>query len=240
MKAMKGLFSGAVLALLFISPCAAADMAGQTKLQRLSEEGARRLHEYRQVLRHEKRLHSYNDQVERMIAAQEKERASFEGQSRDIETLKSEIFPLILNMLKRLEDFVAQDLPFLIEERQARLRTLRDLMDRPDLSVAEKYRHVIKAYRSELEYGRTIEARNGTLGQGKDRHMVDILRLGRLALYALSFDGLEAAYWDPDTRRWRVLSKEHLRNIKHALRVARKEARPGLLTLPIPAPKALK
>ncbi len=215
-------------------------------VESLSEESARLLHEYRQVLRQENRLLIYNNQVDRMIAAQEEEMASFKQQLREIEITNSEILPLILKMLERLEQYVSLDLPFLAEKRRARLSTLRELIDRPDLNVAEKYRHVIEAYQIELAYGRTIEATTGTMtgpmtrasiDQGGNSRMVHLLRIGRVALYSLSFDGKEAAYWDSRKREWQELSGEHRQGIAYGLRIARKETPPNLLKLPMMSPE---
>jgi len=221
--------------LLFFTPFSHAESSQAANS--LSEGSARRLHEYRQVLRQEKRLLIYNKQVDRMIATQEEEMASFKQQLREIEITNSEILPLILKMLDRLEQYVSLDLPFLAKQRRARLSTLRELIDRPDLSVSAKYRHVIEAYQLELAYGRTIEATTGSIAQEGDTRMVHLLRIGRVALYSLSFDGKEAAYWDSRKREWQGLSDDHRQGIEYGLRIARKETPPNLLKLPITAPE---
>lgn len=225
-------------ALLFFAPLVHAGPSQGT--DSLSEESARRLHEYRQVLRQERRLLVYNNQVDRMIAAQEEEMASFKQQLREIEITNSEILPLILKMFERLEQYVSLDLPFLAEKRRARLSALRELIDRPDLSVAAKYRHVVEAYQLELAYGRTIEATTASIDQSGNKRMVHLLRIGRVALYYLSFDGKEAAYWDRRKRDWQRLSGDHRQGIEYGLRIARKEAPPNLLKLPITVPEQAK
>ena len=49
-------------------------------------------------------------------------------------------------------------------------------------SSAEKFRRVIEAYQIENEYGRTMEAYGATINvEGADR-IVDVLKVGRVAL----------------------------------------------------------
>ena len=71
--------------------------------------------------------------------------------------------PLMLRMIDGLDQFVQLDVPFLLEERTTRVARLRDLMERSDVSVSEKFRNVFEAYQVENDYGRTIEAYKASL-----------------------------------------------------------------------------
>src|SRR5574342_30289 len=73
--------------------------------------------------------------------------------------------------------------PFQRPERLARLEQLSSLVDAPTAELAEQYRKTIEAYRVELDYARTIEAYRGTLPGDGDARLVDLLSVGRLALY---------------------------------------------------------
>ena len=53
------------------------------------------------------------------------------------------------------------------------------LMDRANVSVAEKYRRLLEAYQIELEYGRTIEAYEGSFASDNGERSVTFLRVGR-------------------------------------------------------------
>lgn len=166
--------------------------------------------------------------------------ASFEQQRAEIEETHREIVPLMIRMIDRLGQFVTLDRPFLRAERLGRVEALRKLMERADVSFAEKYRRVMAAYEVEAAYGRTIEASTGRLDREGNRRSVHFLRIGRLALFYLSLDGTEAGYWDAREKSWKTLPKDYLRSIEQGLRIAKKEAPPDLLRLPIPAPEFSK
>ena len=54
-----------------------------------------------------------------------------------------------------LETFVELDVPFHMEERMQRIEFLRNNLDRSDVSIAEKFRQVLEAYKIE-EVARTL------------------------------------------------------------------------------------
>jgi hypothetical protein len=115
--------------------------------------------------------------------------------------------------------------------------SLRTMMDRADVTIAEKYRRILEAFQIENEYGRTIEAYRGTLEVDGTSRTVNFLRLGRVALLYQTLDGREAGAWDRAEGTWTTLSGYH-NAIEQGIRVARKQVAPDLLRLPIPAAEA--
>ena len=59
-----------------------------------------------------------------------------------VDVINRQIFPLMERMIDGLEQSVALDVPFLMEERTERVENLKDIMERSDVSVAEKFRGV--------------------------------------------------------------------------------------------------
>ena len=152
---------------------------------------------------------------------------------REIEVVRQNLVPLMVEMVDVLEQFIELDQPMLKEERLARLSELQTNLTRSDVEIAEKYRRVIEAYQIEAEYGQTIEAYEGTV-QLEDRNLtVDFLRVGRLGLYFLSLDRQTGGLWDPRRADWRPLLGEELDAVNFAVRVARKQAPPNLIELPL-------
>lgn len=213
--------------------------AHQQRIEALSDEATRMLEEYRLASQRQRRLKAYNQQLERLIESQEEEADSLRTQIEDVQLIERDIIPHMLDLLADLAWFVEQDLPFLPDERSERLQELRRMLDRADVSSAEKYRRLMEAYQIEAEYGRTLEAWRGTLGEGDERRTVEFLRVGRLILLYRSLDGSELARWDSAAGEWRSLSSRYHEAVDSAFRVARRQAPPELLVLPVPAPVAV-
>ena len=98
----------------------------------------------------------------------------------------------------------------------------------------------MEAYQIENDYGNTIEAYRADLSLNGNNSSVDLLRLGRVALYYQRLDGSETGLWNKETKRWDTLPSDYRNAIRNGLRIARKEAAPDLLVVPVPAPEAVK
>ncbi len=209
----------------------------QRRVDELSDETDQLLTRYQATLRQIESLRTYNRQMEELIASQETERASLQEQLDRIELVTREVTPLMMRMIDALQAFVELDVPFLEEERKERIANLRKMMKRADVTESEKYRRIMEAYQVENEYGRTIEAYRSTLSQGEREMTVDFLRVGRIALLYQTLDEAEARVWDQGKRVWEPLDRSYRSDIRQGLRIARKQAAPDLLRLPLPEPK---
>ncbi|MEE8550043.1 MAG: DUF3450 domain-containing protein [Gemmatimonadota bacterium] len=209
----------------------------QRRVDKFSDETDKLLTRYQATLRQIESLHTYNRQMKELIASQETERASLQEQLGRIELVTRDVTPLMKRMIDALEAFVELDVPFLEEERKERIANLRKMMRRANVTESEKYRRIMEAYQIENEYGRTIEAYRSTLSQGEREMTVDFLRVGRIALLYQTLDEAEAAVWDQEKRAWEPLDRSYRSDIRQGLRIARKQAAPDLLRLPLPEPK---
>ena len=214
-----------------------AAAASQDRVNKLDDETQGMLTDYRTTLRETESLRRYNEQLEVQIKSQEEEVSSIQAQIQDIERTNREIYPRMQKMVDTIDQFVKLDVPFLNEERTKRVATLRETMNRADVSTAEKYRRVLEAYTVEMEYGRTLEAYEGALGEGDKARTVNYLRIGRVALLYQTLDASETGYWDADKKAF-VEDNHYDDYMKFALKVARKQKAPDLLVAPIHAPEA--
>lgn len=212
-----------------------AGAKSQQRINHLDDQTRKLLERYRLVTRQTETIETYNQQLSRLLESQIAEMKSIQQQIEDIEVTQREITPLMLKMVKSLELFVALDVPFLPDERSQRLANLSETLDRADVSVSEKFRQVIEAYQIENDYGRTIEAYRAELGaqSGAEKRTVDFLRIGRVALYYQTLDGAEMGVWDKATGQWQLLDSEYRSAMNKGLRIARKQAAPDLLVLPV-------
>lgn len=213
---------------------AAAQVQGQIdEVRDRTQDAAAR---YAQFLAEAESLEKFNEQLAEQVRSQQTEIASIEQQLVDIETTNREVQPLMQKMVDTLEQFVALDVPFFVEERTTRVQNLKDLMSRADVAISEKYRRLLEAYQIELEYGRVLEAYEGRLTKADGTEMtVEFVHLGRVALMYRTLDGAESGYWDTEQRTW-VADEDYADDIEEAIRVARQDGPPDLLRVPVPAP----
>jgi hypothetical protein len=136
-------------------------------------------------------------------------------------------------VLGRLEKEVAQDLPFLREEREHRMNGLRTVMAEPDVTPAEKLRRLLEAMLIEAQYGETVEVESTEIQvDGRAIH-ADILRIGRLTMYWRSPDGGLVGTWDPVARAWVALPGSYNRVIGRSMEMASRMRPTELVALPL-------
>ncbi len=208
----------------------------QKNIDALSDQTDELLAKYRTVLTQIDSIRIYNHQLRELMTSQEEELASLQDQLDRVEIVGRSVTPLMLRMIDALDATVALDLPYLTEEREQRIADLRKLMTRAAVTNAEKYRLIMEAYQDENEYGRTIEAYRSTLKRGDREIKVDFLRFGRIALVYQTLDGMEAGVWNQATNSWEPLDASYRTAIRQGLRIARKQAAPDLIRLPLPVP----
>lgn len=213
-----------------------AGAQSQKKVSAIADETQDLVSEYEITLRQIESTNSYNEQLKKLIADQNNEMQSIRTQIVEVKQTGKDIIPLMLEMIKNLEQLIALDLPFLMKERKKRLEEIKKIMDRADVSVSEKYRRIMEAYQIENEYGKTLEAYQGTQEVDGKQISANYLRVGRIALIYQSLDGKKQAYWNQSQKTWVPLSSRYSRAIESGLKTARKQQAPTLLTIPIPAP----
>lgn len=136
-------------------------------------------------------------------------------------------------VLGELEEVVAKDLPFLAEEREARLSTLRREMASPDSTPAERLRRLLEALLIEAQYGETVEVAPATIAVADQAIHADILRIGRLTMYWRSPDGSRVGTWDPAAGTWIELPGKYNRVISRSMEMATRMRPTELVSLPL-------
>jgi HPt (histidine-containing phosphotransfer) domain-containing protein len=205
----------------------------QARVEDLDDAALAMLSQYNSEVDRYEDLRTYNENLRELLASQRAEKERLNAELAGIETVRQEIVPLMVQMIDVLESFVTLDKPLLIDERTARLETLRKNLTRSDVDLAERYRRIIEAYQIEAEYGQTIEAYEGPIVIDDRELTVDFLRVGRIGLYYLSLDRAEGGIWDPAGKSWTPLAENYLDDLDLAVRMARKQAPPNLMDLPM-------
>ena len=205
----------------------------QEQIVKLDETTRILLADYQSTTKEFESLKLYNDQVQKIINSQIEEIENIILKIDELDKTNQRIVPLMLKMIEGLENFILLDLPFLMTERTTRVFNLKETMDRGDISTSEKFRLITEAYKTELEYGRTIETyRDNILIDGVETS-ADFLRVGRIALTYLTVDGNKGGYWDTQASSYMKASSSIRRATGDALKIASKQAPPALIKIPL-------
>ena len=209
----------------------------QDRVDAIVEQTRARVDEYRSVMKEVDGLVVYNTLLQRQIEDQEQELSDLRTSIDQVTVIERQVLPLMTRMIDGLEEFVSLDVPFLLDQRKARVAALKTLLERSDVTTAEQFRNVMQAWQDEDDYGRTIEAYTGVLEINGTNREVEFLRIGRVALIYQTPDGEISGAWDQRARQWVSLGTEYRDSIRLGLRIAHDQAAPDLLTLPIAAPE---
>lgn len=213
----------------------------QQRIDKLADDTRDRLTEYKQVLKQTEGLKVYIARLDRQIEDQNQRIADIEESIVQVTVMQRQMPAVVERMIEALEDFVALDYPFYQDEREQRLEFLQANLSRSDLTVAEKFRQVMEAYKIENEYGRKISTYKGTVEvePGSERE-VTLLQIGRIALMYQTTDGKISGAWDPQTQSWVQLDSGQYKNaIRQAIRIAENQAAKDILVVPVAAPEAV-
>ena len=174
-------------------------------------------------------------------------RAQVEGQAATLEdialsmdqvdVINRQIFPLMERMIDGLDQSVNLDVPFLMTERGKRIEDLQAIMERSDVTVAEKFRKVMEAYQIENDYGNSSEYYEESLTIDGATRAFNMLRIGRVGLYFQSDDTKITGRWDNENREW-VVDDSARNEVRKGLRMARQLIAPELIVIPIQVPEA--
>lgn len=207
----------------------------QSRIDTADDETRALLVRLREARQESARLESYTAELTPLNADRA---ARIERQRNALENLEAtrEALPgLLRQQVNELETFIENDLPFLKEERMARVQRLRDNLSNASLSNDERLDQLLNAWQLELSYGQGFDTWRGGLIGGEDTE-VQYLRLGRVGLYYLTLDGQHGGAWKSQNDSWQVLNDSALKELRQGISMARDQQAPSLITLPLSVP----
>ena len=154
-----------------------------------------------------------------------------------VDVINRQIFPLMERMIDGLEQSIALDIPFLMAERDKRMADLKGILERSDVSVAEKFRKVMEAYQIEMDYGTSSELYRESLNVDGAVREYNMFRVGRIGLYFQSDDTNITGWYNPEAREYELLGSDHRSEIRKGIRIARQLIAPELILVPMPGPE---
>lgn len=213
---------------------ASAAQKSQQTIDKLTDQTQENLAEYRHTSKVVEDLTLYNRKLEVQLARQQQRLQQIEKSIEDATVVQRRILPLVEDMIESLADFIALDMPFHKEERAQRIGFLRDNLQRPDLSIAEKFRQVLEAYKIESEYGRKIDSYTDSVEIDGVARDVTVLRVGRVALLYQTADLQHSGMWNKETRSWQPLNHGDYRDaVRYGVRMANRQASIDMLEIPV-------
>ena len=197
-----------------------------------------RFDEYQGLLKEIEGLEVYNNLLQAQIDDQNRELAELRNSIDQVSVIERQMLPLMTRMIDSLEQFIELDVPFLLNERRARVAALRELLNRSDVTAAEQFRNVMEAWQIEMsDYGMSSEIYTDSIDiGGGQRREVDVLKVGRTALVYLTPDGAQAGAWDQATRSWVPVDVSYNADIRAGIEAVR-TGTPALFTIPVAPPE---
>lgn len=205
----------------------------QLNINKLDEQKRSLIEQVKALQAESESLEVYNQYLARLLADQDSEKVSIANQIKGVAETRQGLVPLMMSMLENLNAFIELDAPFLSKERQERLTRLHAMMDKADVSDAEKFRRLLTAYHIEAEYGNKMGQYQGDLILGGVERTVNYFYLGRIVFVAVSLDSKSVWLWDRHANNWMSIDSSYARDINKAIRIAQKTDIPALLKLPL-------
>lgn len=149
----------------------------------------------------------------------------------EMEKMGRELQPYLQQQVARLSGHIKNDLPFLTEERSARVETMNGILDDPEIPLSEKLRRTFEAMRVEMDYGKSIETTRTDIDYKGQKVLVNMLRLGRTALLMQTIDEKESGLYAGGT--WVQLPGQYGAEIKKAMEITQRRRPVDFVNLPL-------
>lgn len=162
---------------------------------------------------------------------------SLKFKKEEINKLREQLEPYLEEVVDRMEAFIKTDLPFLPDERQRRIDSLRSALNNYNLALSEKMRRVFAlGLQAEAQYGRMKESQEDvTLNLDGIETQVTLFRLGRLAKYYMSIDGRQIGRWNQESEQWEAVSDDQLKEFKRGFDMVLQKRAAEIVELPLGA-----
>jgi len=204
----------------------------QQELDAWELEKAELLRQYEVLLRRQAAAVEHNIRLEQQLEALAQKTQQSRQAVLQAQELEREMEPFLRESVQLLDVVVHQSLPFSLEERRARLQQLQQDLLTGEVSVAQQFRHLVQALKAEYDYGHSVEVQRTKLEVEGEQAVMTQVRIGTLALFALSLDQQRSASYDATTQRWAWLDARWSDELRRAVAMGKKQRPVDLLTLP--------
>lgn len=203
----------------------------QQQIDAADEETRGALEELRRLERETRQMEATNASLSARLVEEAERQQRLSTALNTLEETRAALPLIEQDMQAQLTRWIEQDMPFLRDERLARVVHSDEAQSS---NTVERINGLLEAWRVELEYGRDIDSWRGRLQspEGNARE-VDYLRVGRIGFYYLTPDAREGGVWDAANHEWLPLDERARREVRNGLRIAADQRTPDLLRLPL-------
>ncbi|WP_404413404.1 DUF3450 domain-containing protein [Vreelandella aquamarina] len=207
-----------------------APSAFQQQIEAADDSTRSAIEELRRLERDTHQLQAANAALSTRLVSEAQHQQRLERALNNLDGTRAALPEIEQLMREQLTAWINADLPFLKDERLARVSPAEPAQ----ADSATRIAGLLEAWRAELAYGRAVDSWRGRLqpDEGSPRD-VEFLRLGRIGLYYLTPDGRQGGVWDVESRQWLTLDETARREVRNGLRIADEQRTPELLRLPL-------
>ncbi|WP_321390068.1 DUF3450 family protein [uncultured Desulfuromusa sp.] len=178
------------------------------------------------------RLRSHSHQASQALEAEEQRIAQQRHRLVESQKLRDGMDEWLQDVAQRYAAETEQSLPFLALERGKRQADLEDVLADPYMPLYEKFRRVFEVLLVETELGYSSEVYQDSIVLEGKSLQVDLLRVGRTALFFRTPDGSGSGFYNPSTRQFELFSDSSV-DLSPAFTLVRREAAAEMVSLPI-------
>lgn len=213
----------------------------QKRIDNADDATREALERLRQANQQADRLESYNAELAPVVDNQAKRIDAQQRALAQISVTREALPGEMRDMVEQLRAMIEADMPFLRDERLARVDDLSHMLDSDDLSPADKLQRIFSAWRTELDYGREMDQWSGPLTGAQSQassegsqyaREVDYLRVGRTGWYYVTPDDRAGGVWSVAEGEWKALDSDQIDEVRRGIRIAQDQSAPALLHLP--------
>lgn len=178
-----------------------------------------------------KKLAVYRDDLGEKIAGLQKKAEAMEA-------VNMKLLPILEENLEQLQTMVEADIPSNMTERRKSMHHAKAVLSDYDMGLLDKTRAVLDAVAREVDLGHRVDVLEDEIEVGGEGRRVKMLQVGRVGLYAMTWDSEKAYQWDMESLKWKEI-KADITSIHDAIEMAEGIRLVGLSKLPLARPKTV-
>ncbi|WP_321390255.1 DUF3450 family protein [uncultured Desulfuromusa sp.] len=211
-------------------------LQNKKKIQKMTEtwsqDEKKMVAEIEQLGAHLDRLRSQSEQARQALEVEEKRIMQQRHRLIESQKLREGLLEWLQDVARRYAAEAEKGLPFLAVEREKRQADLEIALVDPYTPLYEKFRRVFEVLLVETEFGYSSEVYRDNIVLEGESLQVDLLRVGRTALFFRAPDGSGSGFYNPSTQQFELFSDSSV-DLSPAFTLVRREAAAEMVSLPM-------